>query len=300
MLLSVFVLQGCAVAVIGIGAGAGAVAYFNGKLTKTYESEYHQIVRAAKDTLQKLKIPITKSVADELKTEIQAKRSDGTPVTIEVVRIDRHHSNVSVRIGNVGLKERRVSEQIHGYIDRKLGGTLVVNEKPKEGQGTQAAETEAIIEEDLAQSPAPASAPAPVQPKTGTEPVSPNLEAKRLKAARMLVDSAFYIFFEQDSNALSPKSMQKLDRIYGIVSKNAAARLTLNGYSDSWGEPSYNLMVSELRANAVKSYLIGKGVEPSRMTAVGHGSGNAIASNRSAEGRKMNRRVEIEITTAPQ
>jgi hypothetical protein len=89
MLLSVFVLHGCAVAFIGLGAGAGAVAYLNGKLTKTYESDYHETVRAGKTTLQKLKIPVTETVADELKTEIKAKRTDGTPVTIEVVRIDR-------------------------------------------------------------------------------------------------------------------------------------------------------------------------------------------------------------------
>ncbi|MBW2468198.1 MAG: DUF3568 family protein, partial [Deltaproteobacteria bacterium] len=48
LLLSAFVLHGCALAVIGLGAGAGAVAYFNGKLTKTYESDYHETVRAGK------------------------------------------------------------------------------------------------------------------------------------------------------------------------------------------------------------------------------------------------------------
>ena len=100
----------------------------------------------------------------------------------------------------------------------------------------------------------------------------------------MLFDSAFFIFFEKDSNALSLESMQKLDRIYGIVSGNAAARLTLNGYTDSWGKPSYNQMVSELRANAVKSYLVGKGVDPSRMTAVGQG---ALALETRADDREL-------------
>ena len=54
-------------------------------------------------------------------------------------------------------------------------------------------------------------------------------------------------------------------------------------------------MISEIRANAVKSYLIGKGIPPSRMTAVGHGSKKFIASNESAAGRQLNRRVEIEL-----
>jgi outer membrane protein OmpA-like peptidoglycan-associated protein len=306
LLISVFVLQGCAVAVIGLGAGAGAVAYFNGKLTKTYESDYHETVRAGKATLQKLKIPVTETVADELKTVIRAKRTDGAPVTIEVVRIDRRHNEVSVRTGNVGVWDRRVSEQIHQHIDSALGGALVVYEEPKQGQGAQEAppeaETEKNIEERLAKTSedATAPAPAPAQAETATTSANSSLEEKRLRAALMLQDSPFYIFFEQASNALSPESMRKLDRIYSIVAKNADARLTLNGYSDSWGSTSYNQMVSELRANAVKSYLVGKGVAPSRMTTVGHGAQNAIATNRTAEGRRLNRRVEIEIMTEAQ
>jgi outer membrane protein OmpA-like peptidoglycan-associated protein len=57
-------------------------------------------------------------------------------------------------------------------------------------------------------------------------------------------------------------------------------------------------MISELRASAVKSYLVAKGIAPSRMAAVGHGARNSIATNKTAEGRRLNSRVEIEITTA--
>jgi OOP family OmpA-OmpF porin len=54
-------------------------------------------------------------------------------------------------------------------------------------------------------------------------------------------------------------------------------------------------MVSEIRALSVKSYLSGKGIKPSRMMAFGHGAQKFIASNKSAEGRRLNRRVEIEL-----
>ena len=69
----------------------------------------------------------------------------------------------------------------------------------------------------------------------------------------------------------------------------------LNGYSDSIGPDSYNEMISEIRANAVKSYLVGKGIEPARMKAYGHGSQKFLGSNKNEEGRQLNRRVEIEF-----
>ena len=95
-IFSFFGLYGCAVAVVGIGAaaGVGTYSYFSGKLTKMYESEYHEAVQASSDTLVRLKIPISEIIADELKTEIKAKRPDETPVYIEVVRIDREHTEV--------------------------------------------------------------------------------------------------------------------------------------------------------------------------------------------------------------
>lgn len=120
-------------------------------------------------------------------------------------------------------------------------------------------------------------------------------EVMRLQAALKLVDSHFYIFFDRNSNDLSPRAIEKLDQIYKILSDNSNAKAALNGYSDSSGAPSFNQMVSEVRAYSVMSYLAGKGIKPSRIEASGHGSQKALASNESAEGRRLNRRVEIEL-----
>jgi outer membrane protein OmpA-like peptidoglycan-associated protein len=284
-ILSFFSVNGCAVAVIGIGAaGAGAYAYFNGKLTKTYESEYHDTIQASGDTLEKLKVPVTETIADELKTEIKAKRFDDTPVAIEVVRIDPDHTQVSVRTGSVGVWDKRVSEQIHNYINEALSQKIADDEKSAEGLATEVVQPDigevvqpAIIEEDLAED----SAPAPVHVAASTD--------------QKLPDPAFVIFFEQNSNKLSDTAIEKLNRISEILINTPAAELELNGYSDSIGAPSYNLMISDVRANAVKSYLVGKGIEPSRIMTLGHGAQKFIASNKSAERRRLNRRVEIEL-----
>ncbi len=177
------------------------------------------------------------------------------------------------------LENEALSEKIAG--DEKSSGDLA-KERVAEP---------ANIEEDLTEN----SKPATVHIETGADPNLLVLEEKRLRAAQMLADSAFYIFFEQNSNELSPKAIEKLDRIYEILANNSAAKLTFNGYSDSFGAPSYNQMVSEIRALSVKSYLSGKGIKPSRMMAFGHGAQKFIASNKSAEGRHLNRRVEIEL-----
>ena len=298
-LLSVLNLYGCAVALIGIGAaGAGAAAYFNGKLTKTYESEYHETVQASSTTLEKLKIPKIETIADELKTKIKAQRPDGTPVEIEILRIEQELTQVAVRTGSLGIWDKRVSEQIHGYISQNLNQRPMVGENSSRPMtqddiqpGTGQADPSKIIEEDLEVN--------SVQETSRTEPPATLGEQAYVenppKSAEMLVDSVFMIFFKPNSNDLSERAVEKLDRIFEILNKNPNTEIILNGYSDSIGSAAYNDMISEIRANAVKSYLIGKGLAPFRMRAFGHGSQKFIASNKSAEGRQLNRRVEIEI-----
>lgn len=116
-----------------------------------------------------------------------------------------------------------------------------------------------------------------------------------LQAAQKLVDSHFFIFFERDTNDLSPRAIEKLDRIYKILTDNSDAKVALNGYSDSSGSPSFSQMVSEVRAYSVKSYLTAKGIKASRIMALGHGAQKFLAGNESSEGRRFNRRVEIEL-----
>jgi outer membrane protein OmpA-like peptidoglycan-associated protein len=75
-----------------------------------------------------------------------------------------------------------------------------------------------------------------------------------------------------------------------------SAKVSIKGYSDSTGDYSYNISVSRFRANTVKTYLAGKGVNPANITVDGLGPENPLASNDTAEGRQKNRRVEIELS----
>ena len=262
-------------------------AAMQGKLIKTYESEYHDTVQASSDTLKKLRIPVTESMSDELKTVIHAQRFDGSPVTIEVIRIDRNLTEVSVRTGKGIAKNDRVSTQIHDFINESLEQQAKDDTKHNGNVDFNQLTSKGSIEED--------------PNEYSTEEIITNRDDDKIqsmsysKLAETYFDSIFIIFFNHDSNEISEKAMEKLNRVAQIIFKNPKAEVMLKGYTDSFGEPYYNKIVSENRANAVKVYLIGNGVEPSKIKAIGYGAQNFLASNKTKEGRLFNRRVEIEL-----
>ena len=104
------------------------------------------------------------------------------------------------------------------------------------------------------------------------------------------------IRFNHNSNELPTNAYMPLDRFAASLLDNPDISVIVNGYTDDTGALSYNVSVSEFRANIVKSYLVGKGVDPSRIVANGLGPKDPIGSNATAEGRSLNRRVEIIFT----
>lgn len=70
-------------------------------------------------------------------------------------------------------------------------------------------------------------------------------------------------------------------------------RVVVEGYTDSIGSDAYNMKLSERRAETVRDFMVSKGISPTRITTRGFGKANPIASNKTAEGRAENRRVEI-------
>jgi outer membrane protein OmpA-like peptidoglycan-associated protein len=89
----------------------------------------------------------------------------------------------------------------------------------------------------------------------------------------------------------------ELDYIAEILEANQEARIRVTGYTDNSGSLDYNLNISDLRANIVKTYLINKGIDNSRIEAIGLGPKDPVTGNETTEGRRLNRRVEIEFYT---
>jgi general secretion pathway protein A len=119
--------------------------------------------------------------------------------------------------------------------------------------------------------------------------------AQKSEDTRPAPDQKTLIYFNHNSNDLPDEVFETLDLIAEYVIENPAVKVSVEGYTDSSGSYSYNISVSQFRANTIKSYLVGKGVNPSQITSVGRGPESPIASNDNEEGRRQNRRVEIKL-----
>ena len=139
-----------------------------------------------------------------------------------------------------------------------------------------------------------------IEGKEIASPMQSNLqdqteETNTIPEVKPFPDRKIIIYFKHNSNDLSDQAYDMLDRIAGFMVSNPDASININGYTDSSGAYSYNVSVSQFRANMVKGYLVGKGVDPLKIEAIGLGPKNPIASNATEKGRQTNRRVEIEL-----
>ena len=114
--------------------------------------------------------------------------------------------------------------------------------------------------------------------------------------ARGLVVNLSDVTFASGQAALQPGAREKLARVSGILSAHPALRLEIEGHTDSVGSDTLNQSLSDRRAESVRTYLVQQGVPTAAVTAVGFGKARPVASNETAEGRQLNRRVELVVS----
>ncbi len=140
-----------------------------------------------------------------------------------------------------------------------------------------------------APAPAPAAAPAPkaaAAPAPAPAPQPP---------AATKVTYAADAFFDFDKSVVKPEGKAKLDDLVGKIKGVNLEVIIAVGHTDSVGTDAYNQKLSVARSEAVKAYLVSKGVEKNRVYTEGKGEKQPVADNKTAEGRAKNRRVEIEV-----
>jgi outer membrane protein OmpA-like peptidoglycan-associated protein len=123
-------------------------------------------------------------------------------------------------------------------------------------------------------------------------------EVDQLKATptpRGLVLTLGDVLFDTGRAELNPGSARKLDQLAQFLTDHRERRVQIDGFTDSVGTDSYNQDLSQRRADAVKSSLIARGIDSSRIGSQGYGKGFPVANNVDSGGRQLNRRVEVVI-----
>lgn len=112
---------------------------------------------------------------------------------------------------------------------------------------------------------------------------------------KVLKDAYDNLQFELGKAIIKPESFPSLDVLAQTLKDAPEWKLRITGHTDNTGSTGFNLKLSKARAEAVKAYLVSKGVSADRITTDGLGASKPIASNDTAEGRNANRRVEFLI-----
>lgn len=103
------------------------------------------------------------------------------------------------------------------------------------------------------------------------------------------------VFFDVNKWDIKPESQVELDKVVQLLNENPGVRIRITGHTDNVGKPADNLSLSNNRAKAVVTYLISKGIHPERLSSKGFGETQAVADNKTEEGRALNRRTEMVV-----
>ncbi len=104
---------------------------------------------------------------------------------------------------------------------------------------------------------------------------------------------ALYINFDTGKSIIKPESKPIIKQIVEMLKSNPDLKLSVEGHTDNVGNPKSNQTLSEARVKAVAAAIVAEGIDPKRLSALGHGQDKPIADNKTEEGRAKNRRVEL-------
>jgi OOP family OmpA-OmpF porin len=139
--------------------------------------------------------------------------------------------------------------------------------------------------------PAPVAAPPPPPPVAAAAPVVAPPPPAPAPVRDVVVLKG--VNFANNSAQLTRESTVILDEVAVSLNKRSDVRAEVAGHTDDRGDANYNRSLSQRRAESVRSYLVSKGVDASRLTARGYGEDSPVADNKTSAGRAENRRVEL-------
>ena len=161
----------------------------------------------------------------------------------------------------------------------------------RDGSGA-CVQTSGILHPDCgAKTAEPAKPAAPAAPAAPTPPAAPAAPSSVKQAITIQAEA----LFDFDKSVLKPAGKKSIDDAIAKMQQIDVQMVIATGHTDSVGTDAYNQKLSERRATSVKEYMVSKGVAAAKITTLGKGETQPVATNKTKEGRAKNRRVDIEF-----
>ncbi len=203
-----------------------------------------------------------------------------SPVAVAKSMYDKSAGNLCIHV--VSFADSPAGKSNIDAIKNLSGCSVVADAKSLESDAAMAQFAKAVLYDDVAPKPAPAPAPV-VQPAPAPAPAP---------VAKEVI--TFNLLFGFDKHQITDEMIPVLEQAKTILMEDASASFTVSGHADSTGPDDYNQKLSERRANSVKTWLVNNGVAGYRLDSKGYGESSPKYDNSTREGRKLNRRVEIQ------
>ncbi len=141
----------------------------------------------------------------------------------------------------------------------------------------------------------PAAPAAPATPAAPAKPSAPAGGAAAPSSVKQAITIQAEALFDFDKSVLKPDGKKSIDAAVAKMNQVDVQMVIATGHTDSVGTDAYNQKLSERRATTVKEYMVSKGIAAAKITTLGKGETQPVATNKTKEGRAKNRRVDIEF-----
>jgi outer membrane protein OmpA-like peptidoglycan-associated protein len=254
-------------------------------------------VEQARDDVQMLqREPLANSVAQKELADSKNSLSAADLALKHGKKEDALHyaylASQQAQTGEARIKEEKARQAVaKGEAERNR---VLLESRTQEAEAAAAAARQQAAQAEAARQQAEASRQEALSAKAEAEDMQRQLADLQAKQTdRGMVLTLGDVLFDTAKSTLKPGATNVMDRVAEFMSKNPDTKVMIEGHTDSRGSDDYNQELSQHRADAVRDALASRGIDRSRVEAVGKGEGFPVASNDNAAGRQQNRRVEI-------
>ncbi len=196
---------------------------------------------------------------------------------------------MSGRVDDVQIKQR-LHNKLLGAGNIKIDNQLIVEKiKVKKAEAKVEAKQEV---KNIEKTP-----PKPLEPKkvVEKEPIIKKVSKKEIQAKLDNLFKLSKVEFAYAKDTLTAKGKSSINKVYDVLNEHKEVKVEIGGHTDSDGTKQDNKTLSQKRADAIRKYLIAKGIKGYRLIAVGYGESQPLVKNSSLENKQINRRVEFKI-----